>query len=135
MNKVILMGRLTADPDIRYTQDGKAVASYTLAVDRRTKGDQKADFIRCQAWEKRAEIADKYFLKGTKLVVTGRIQTGSYKDKNGKTVYTTDVVVEDQEFAESKNADTKEPQRKPAEKPADDEFMPVPDDLEGLPFN
>lgn len=132
MNKVILMGRLTADPDIRYTQDGKQVATFTLAVDRRiAKGDQKADFIRCQGWEKRAEVAEKYFHKGTKLVITGRIQTGSYKDRDGKTIYTTDVVIEDQEFAESKNADSK----KPVEKPVDDEgFMTVPDDLEGLPF-
>ena len=132
MNKVILMGRLTADPDIRYTQDGKQVAIFTLAVDRRiAKGEQKADFIRCHGWEKRAEIAEKYFHKGIKLVITGRIQTGSYKDRDGKTIYTTDVVIEDQEFAESKNADSKQP----VEKPVDNEgFMPVPDDLDGLPF-
>ena len=137
MNKVVLMGRLTADPDIRYTQDGKAVASYTLAVDRRSsKQDQKADFIRCQAWEKNAEVAEKYFAKGTKLVITGRIATGNYKDKDGKTVYTTDVIVEDQEFAEIKTGTDKGSSKK-AEKetPANDGFLSVNDIDESLPFN
>ena len=133
MNKVILMGRLTGDPEVRKTQDGKSIATYTLAVDRRVaKADQKADFIRCQCWEKKAEIAEKYFHKGIKLVVTGRIQTGSYKNRDGKTVYTTDVVVEDQEFAESKgNEETA--QTAPIQTAPDDEFVPVPDDPD-LPF-
>ena len=129
MNKVILCGRLTADPEVRSTMSGQTVATYTLAVDRRVaKGDQKTDFIRCQCWEKKAEFADKYLRKGTKLIITGRIQTGSYTDKDGKKVYTTDVVVEDQEFAESKKAE-----QTPA---SNDDFAPVPDDIdEDLPFN
>ena len=111
MNKVILMGRLTKDPEVRYSQKGNdpmAVAKYTLAVDRRfSRGgngsdQQTADFIRCTAFGKAGEFAEKYFHKGTKIAVTGRIQTGQYQDKDGKTVYTTDVIVEDQEFAESK---------------------------------
>ena len=111
MNKVILMGRLTRDPDIRYSQgeSSSAVARYTLAVDRRfVKRDnpdaQTADFISCVAFGKSAEFAEKYLHKGTKIAVTGRIQTGSYTNKDGVKVYTTDVVIEDQEFAESKNA-------------------------------
>ena len=109
MNKVILMGRLTRDPEVRYTQgeNATAVARYTLAVDRRMSrnnqnGDQTADFIQCVAFGRSGEFAEKYFHKGTKIVVTGRIQTGSYTSKDGQRVYTTDVVVEDQEFAESK---------------------------------
>ena len=103
MNKVILMGRLTKDPEIRATQDGKRVASYTLAVDRKVaKQEQKADFISCTAWEKKAEFAEKYLSKGMKIAISGRLQTGSYTDRNGNTVYTTDVVVEDQEFCEKK---------------------------------
>lgn len=103
MNKVILIGRLTKDPDVRRTQDGKAVGNYTLAVDRKyAKSEQKADFIQCQVWEKKAEFAEQYLRKGTKICVTGRIQTGSYTNKKGEKVYTTDVVVEDQEFCEKK---------------------------------
>lgn len=106
MNKVILMGRLTRDAEIRSSQGGNptTIARYTLAVDRRFKrdGDQTADFINCIAFGKNAEFAEKYFRKGIKVVVTGRIQTGSYTNKGGQKVYTTDVVVEDQEFAESK---------------------------------
>ena len=103
MNEVILSGRLTNDPDVRTTSTGKTVATYTLAVDRRAvKSEQKADFIRCQAWEKRAEFAQKYLHKGTKIIVTGRIQTGDYTDKDGKKVYTTDIVAEDIEFCEKK---------------------------------
>lgn len=105
MNKVILMGRLTKDPEVRYTQDHKAVASYTLAVDRRTNGENKADFITCQCWEKKAEFAEKYLHKGTKIIVSGRIQTGKYTSRDGHTVYTTDVVVEDQEFCEKKQTE------------------------------
>ncbi len=108
MNKVILMGRLTRDPDIRYSQgeNSTAVARYTLAVDRRFKrdGDQTADFISCVAFGRAAEFAEKYFHQGIKIAVTGRIQTGSYTNRDGVKVYTTDIVVEEQEFAESKNA-------------------------------
>ena len=107
MNEVILSGRLTGDPDVRTTPTGKTVASYTLAVDRRG-AEQKADFIHCQAWEKRAEFAEKYLHKGTKIIVTGRIQTGDYTDKNGKKVYTTDVIVENHEFCESKKEEKSE---------------------------
>lgn len=129
MNKVILMGRLVADPAVREAGSTK-VAEYNLAVSR--KGSDGADYPRCQAWDKKAEFAEKYLQKGTKVVVTGRIKTGSYKGRDGKTVYTTDVVVEDQEFAESKSAEKSA--EKPAEKPAENEFMDVPDDA-NLPFN
>ncbi len=151
MNKVILMGRLTRDPDIRYSQGSSmAVARYTLAVDRRfarnnESGDQQtADFIPCVAFGKSAEFAEKYLHQGTKLVVTGRIQTGSYTNKDGQRVYTTDVIVEDQEFAESRNAsqssmssyqqDSSRPQPSGA---VSDGFMNIPDGVEdeGLPFN
>ena len=109
MNKVILMGRLTRDPEVRYSQgeNATAVARYTLAVDRRfnrNNDEQTADFINCVAFGRSGEFAEKYLHKGTKIAVTGRIQTGSYTNKDGVKVYTTDVVVEDQEFAESKNA-------------------------------
>lgn len=104
MNKVILIGRLTKDPDVRRTQDGKAVGNYTLAVDRTyAKSEKKADFIRCQVWEKKAEFAEQYLRKGMKIAITGRIQTGEYTNKNGEKVHTTDVVVEDQEFCEKKS--------------------------------
>lgn len=106
MNKVILMGRLTRDPEVRYSQgeNPTAVARYSLAVDRRfSKGDEKeTDFINIVAFGKSGEFAEKYLKKGTKVVITGRIQTGKYQNKEGQTVYTTDVVAEDQEFAESK---------------------------------
>lgn len=108
MNKVILMGRLTRDPDVRYSQgeNATAVARYTLAVDRRYRrdGDQTADFIGCVAFGRQAEFAEKYLRQGTKIAITGRIQTGSYTNRDGQKVYTTDVVVEEQEFAESKAA-------------------------------
>lgn len=109
MNKVILMGRLTRDPEVRYSQgeSATAVARYTLAVDRRfnrNNEDNSADFIQCVAFGRSGEFAEKYFRKGTKVLVTGRIQTGSYTNRDGVKVYTTDVVVEDQEFAESKNS-------------------------------
>ena len=109
MNKVILMGRLTKDPDVRYTQgDNRTeIARYTLAVDRRfvrreQQDAQTADFIGIVAFGKAGEFAEKYLKKGTKIIVTGRIQTGSYTNKDGQKVYTTDIVAEDQEFAESK---------------------------------
>lgn len=108
MNKVILMGRLTRDPDVRYSagENATAVARYTLAVDRRFRrdGEATADFIGCVAFGRNAEFAEKYLHQGTKIAVTGRIQTGSYTNRDGVKVYTTDVVVEEQEFAESKNA-------------------------------
>lgn len=109
MNKVVLMGRLTRDPEVRYSQGDSslAIARYTLAVDRRFKRDgdeQSADFINCVVFGKAAEFAEKYFHKGIKIAVSGRIQTGSYTNKDGVKVYTTEVVVEEQEFAESKNA-------------------------------
>ena len=138
MNKVILMGRLTRDPEVRYSQgeSSMAIARYTLAVDRRRGGNQQdgqnADFIGIVAFGKSGEFAEKYLKKGTKVVVTGRIQTGSYTNKDGVKVYTTDVVAEDQEFAESKNAsssngggfnnNSERPQQMPAEG-----FMNFPD--------
>lgn len=108
MNKVVLMGRLTRDPDVRYTQgeNSMAIARYTLAVDRRRSKDnqqgRQADFISCVAFGKAAEFAEKYLRKGTKIAISGRIQTGSYENKDGQKVYTTDVVIEETEFAESK---------------------------------
>ena len=109
MNKVILMGRLTRDPEVRYSQgeQATAIARYTIAVDRRFRRDgdgQTADFIGCVAFGRQGEFAEKYFRKGTKVLITGRIQTGSYTNREGQKVYTTDVVVEEQEFAESKAA-------------------------------
>ena len=147
MNKVILMGRLTRDPEVRYSQgeQATAIARYTLAVDRRFKrdGDQTADFIGCVAFGKLGEFAEKYLRKGTKVVVTGRIQTGSYTNKDGQKVYTTDVVVEEQEFAESKSSAAANsgaaytPSRPEPSAAAGDGFMNIPDGVEdeGLPFN
>ena len=148
MNKVILMGRLTRDPEVRYSQgdNAMAIARYTLAVDRRNSrnngDDQTADFINCVAFGRVGEFAEKYFRKGTKLVVTGRIQTGSYTNKDGQKVYTTDVVVEDQEFAESKSSSSNEGgyagggYQRPEPTGAGDGFMNIPDGIdEELPFN
>ena len=147
MNKVILMGRLTRDPEVRYSQGDQAtaIARYTLAVDRRFKRDsdqQTADFITCVAFGRSGEFAEKYLRKGTKIVVTGRIQTGSYTNKEGQRVYTTEVVVEDQEFAESKNAGGGDNSGyAPVDRPspgsaAGDGFMNIPDGIdEELPFN
>ena len=140
MNKVILMGRLTRDPEVRYTQgdNAMAIARYSLAVDRRFKrdGEPDADFINCVAFGKSGEFAEKYLKKGTKVAVVGRIQTGSYTNKDGQKVYTTDVVVEEQEFAESKNSGSSDNnQSAPANKNTD--FMNIPDgnDDSELPFN
>ena len=139
MNKVILMGRLTRDPEVRYTQGDNtmAIARYSLAVDRRFKrdGEPDADFINCVAFGKAGEFAEKYLKKGTKIAVVGRIQTGSYTNKDGQKVYTTDVVVEEQEFAESKNSGSSDNnQSAPANK--DMGFMNIPDSIdEALPFN
>lgn len=148
MNKVILMGRATRDPEVRYTQgeNPMAIARYTLAVDRRFKrdGEQDADFINCVAFGKAGEFAEKYVRKGTKLAVIGRIQTGSYTNKDGVKVYTTDVVVEEQEFAESKNSNNHSSNNNTNagnhnEAPysyAGDGFMNIPDGIdEELPFN
>ena len=151
MNKVILMGRLTRDPDIRYTQgeNSTAVARYTLAVDRRragADGQREADFIGCVAFGRQAEFAERYLHQGTKIAITGRIQTGSYTNRDGQKVYTTDVVVEDQEFAESKAAsEGRQQSSAPSysarhDMPSDDigdGFMNIPDGVEdeGLPFN
>lgn len=138
MNKVILCARLTADPEVRYSQTANgnmAVARYTLAVDRRGK-ENETDFIRCIAFGKGGEFAEKYLRKGMKILVTGRIQTGKYTDKDGKTVYTTDVVVEEHEFCESKNTQPK-PEPAPSNAVANDGWVNIPDgvDDEGLPFN
>lgn len=139
MNKVILMGRLTRDPEVRYSQgeQAMAVARYTLAVDRRGKNQENsADFIQCVAFGKAGEFAERYLHKGTKIVLTGRIQTGSYTNKEGQRVYTTDVIAEDQEFAESKNTEgcgTYSNQPAPAPQQNDGGFMSVDEDSE-LPF-
>ncbi len=146
MNKVILMGRLTRDPEIRYSQGQEplAIARYTLAVDRRTRSnEQTADFISCVAFGKLAEFAEKYLKQGIKIAVTGRIQTGSYTNKDGNKVYTTEVVVEEQEFAESKsssgtgNNTSGQPYagNTPVQAPANDGFMSIPEGIENdLPF-
>ena len=147
MNKVILMGRLTRDPDVRYSQgeNPMAIARYTLAVDRRFKrdGEQSADFINCLAFGRSAEFAEKYFKQGTKIAVSGRIQTGSYTHREGVKVYTTEVVIEEQEFAESKaaasqnnNRGASQPSTPQSSTTASDGFMNIPDGLEDeLPFN
>ncbi len=158
MNKVILMGRLTRDPEVRYSQgeNSLAIARYTLAVDRRfnrnSGDDATADFINCVAFGKSGEFAERYLRKGIKIAVTGRIQTGSYTNKDGVKVYTTEVVVEDQEFAESKNSSGGDGGYagnsgyggnngfsgggRPAPMAAGDGFMNIPDGIdEELPFN
>ncbi len=149
MNKVILMGRLTRDPEVRYSQgeNATAIARYTLAVDRRfnrNNDENSADFIGCVAFGRTGEFAEKYFRKGTKVLITGRIQTGSYTNKDGVKVYTTDVVVEDQEFAESKNSSgagmdggyAGGGSRGMQPQGAGDGFMNIPDGIdEELPFN
>jgi len=160
MNKVILMGRLTRDPDIRWTQgqDQRCIARFTLAVDRRVKRDggenqQTADFPSCVAFGKTAEWMEKYVHQGTKLTITGRLQTGSYTNRDGNKVYTTDVVIEEAEFAESKNAQgggnnagngqqggyNQQNGQQDNYRPSDvgEGFMNIPDGVEdeGLPFN
>ena len=148
MNKVILMGRLTRDPEVRYSQgeNATAVARYSLAVDRRFRreGEPTADFINCVAFGRAAEFAERYLRQGTKIAITGRIQTGSYTNRDGVKVYTTDIVVEEQEFAESKAAGgaatpSNNYQASPAPSPSTDigdGFMNIPDGIdEELPFN
>ncbi|MCU6686271.1 single-stranded DNA-binding protein [Dorea acetigenes] len=146
MNKVILMGRLTRDPEVRYSQGATplAIARYTLAVDRRFRrdGEATADFIPCVAFGRQAEHAEKYYHQGLRVTISGRIQTGSYTNKDGVKVYTTEVVVEEQEFAESKaasdaNAGGYQAAPAPAPSaPAGDGFMNIPDGIdEELPFS
>ena len=152
MNKVVLMGRLTRDPEVRYSQgeNALAIARYTLAVDRRFKrdGEQTADFINCVVFGKSAEFTERYFRQGMRVVVCGRIQTGSYTNKDGQRVYTTDVVAENVEFAESKNASAGNNDggyqnagfgggnNAPTPSGAGDGFMNIPDGIdEELPFN
>lgn len=150
MNKVILMGRLVRDPEVRYTQaeNPMAVSRYTLAIDRRgikkKEGDQKleTDFINCIAFGKSGEFAEKYFHRGLRVLVSGRIQTGSYVNKDGNKVYTTDVIVEDQEFADSKNQNAENGgagnnQQGTGSAASGDGFMNIPDGIEdeSLPFN
>ena len=142
MNKVILMGRLTRDPEIRYSagDNAMAVARFTLAVDRRKRAnaptdEPTADFINCVSFGKQAEFAEKYLRKGTKMVITGRIQTGSYINKDGQKVYTTDIIVDEQEFAESKGHSENNVSGIVAPVTGSDEFMYIPDGVdEELPF-
>ena len=154
MNRVILMGRLTRDPEVRYSQGERsmAIARYTLAVDRRGRrsqdgnSEQTADFINCVAFDRAGEFAEKYFRQGMRITISGRIQTGSYTNRDGVKVYTTEVVVEEQEFAESKSASEANQSRyqaspvSPAPQTpsmdAGDGFMNIPDGIdEELPFN
>ena len=152
MNKVVLVGRLTRDPEVRYSQgdSATAVARYTLAVDRRFRrdGEPTADFIPCVIFGRSAEFAEKYFHQGTRISISGRIQTGSYTNKDGQKVYTTDVVVEEQEFAESKASSDSYAAAHPRTEAAPatsmpspsaasaDGFMNIPDGIdEELPFN
>ena len=146
MNKAIEIGRLTRDPEVRYSQgNNTAVARYTIAVDRKFKreGEQTADFIPCVVFGKQAEFAEKYFRKGTKVVISGRITTGSYTNKDGQKIYTTEITVEEQEFAESRAESEANrgmyqqsaPSPAPSA-PAGDGFMNIPDGIdEELPFN
>ena len=147
------MGRLTRDPEVRYSQGERsmAIARYTLAVDRRGRrnqdnGEQSADFINCVAFDRAGEFAEKYFRQGMRVLVSGRLQTGSYVNKDGQKVYTTEVILDDQEFADSKGASSEMgggyTQSAPAQRPAPasaigDGFMNIPDGVEddGLPFN
>ena len=157
MNRVILMGRLTRDPELRYSQGERsmAIARYTRAVDRRGRrsqsqdgSEQTADFIPCVAFDRAGEFAEKYFRQGMRVLVSGRIQTGSYTNRDGQKVYTTEVIVDDQEFADSKGAAADMGGYRPAAAPAPaqrptpssaigDGFMNIPDGVEdeGLPFN
>ena len=148
MNRVILMGRLTRDPEVRYTSGERsmAIARYTLAVDRGFKrgdsSEQNADFIPCVAFDKAGEFAERYFRQGMRVLVSGRIQTGSYTNKEGQKVYTTEVIVDTQEFADSKGASDGSSSYQASTRPSPasastDGFMNIPDgvDDEGLPFN
>ncbi len=139
MNTAIIMGRLTKEPAITTTQSGLTIARYTLAVDRKVKQEkenqQTADFIPCVAFDRAAQFAGSYFHQGMRVLVEGRIQTGSYKDREGRTVYTTDIIVSSQEFADSKGQTAPAPTQAPAQA-AGDAFLPVdPVDDAGLPWN
>ena len=142
MNKVIEMGRLTYDPEIRQAQNNSIVASFTIAVNRRFKrdGQPDADFFRCSAFGKTAEFVEKYLKKGVKVIVSGSLQNNDYKDKNGVDHHVTQIIVDEVEFAESKNAaqqNSDMPQTQPAPAPVQstlDDFVNVPDDMEDLPF-
>lgn len=145
------MGRLTRDPEVRYSQGERtmAIARYTLAVDRRGRrsqsqdgSEQTADFIPCVAFDRAGEFAEKYFRQGMRVLISGRIQTGSYTNRDGQKVYTTEVIIDDQEFADSKNASAGDSSYQPMSRPAPssaigDGFMNIPDGVEdeGLPFN
>ena len=138
MNKVILMGRLTRDPEVRYSQGERsmAIAKYTLAIDRRKtqqNSDPGADFINCVAFDRAGEFAEKYFRQGLRVLISGHLQTGSYTNKDGQKVYTTDVIVESQEFADSRRDGSGAGSRGSK----DHDFMNIPDNVEdeGLPFN
>ena len=147
MNRVILMGRLTRDPEVRYSQGERtmAIARYTLAVDRRGRKNQDsteptADFINCVSFDKTGEFAEKYFHQGMRVLVTGRIQTGSYINKDGVKVYTFEVIVDEQEFADSKNSSNGESQSVSRPEPSGamgDGFMNIPDGIDDpdLQFN
>ena len=145
INRVVLVGRLTRDPELRKTQSGTSVCSFTMAVGRRvsTQGQPDADFINCVAFGRTAEFAEKYLKQGTKMVVSGRIQTGSYTNRDGVKVYTTEVVIEEQDFAESKAAAAQnssmgvpQPSAPQPSAAASDGFMNIPDGLEEeLPFS
>jgi single-strand binding protein len=141
MNRVILMGRLTRDPEVRYStgENSMAVARYTLAIDRAIKkqGEQSADFINCVAFSKAAEFAEKYFRQGMRVLVSGRLQTGNYTNREGQKVYTTDVILDSQEFADSRGESARGGSKKQEANVDEDGFMNIPDgvDDEGLPFN
>lgn len=142
MNKVIIVGRLTANPETRYSTDGNAVTTYTVAVDRRykKKGEPEADFLRCVSFGKGAEFAEKYFARGMRIALSGHLQTGSYTNREGRKIYTTDIIVEEHELAQSKSeGDSAPKEATPAEpqypEPDKDGFVNVPDGLEDeLPF-
>ena len=146
LNRVVLMGRLTADPELKKTTSDLSVLSFTVAVERNYSGkDKQTDFINCVAFDRAAEFAEKYFRQGMRVLVSGRIQTGSYVNKEGQKVYTTEVILDDQEFADSKGAASEMggyAQAAPSQRPAPtsaigDGFMNIPDGVEdeGLPFN
>lgn len=139
MNKVILTGRFTRDPEIKYTNDGTSIARFSIAVNRRFAkegSDQKADFLNCIAFGKSAEFIEKYFSKGLKAVLSGRIQTGSYTNRDGQKVYTTDIVVEEIEFGESKGSNqSQQKPETPRPETDPDGFMSIPDGIdEEMPF-
>lgn len=140
MNKVILMGRSVRDPEIRYSQGANpmAIASLTLAVDRKFKkdGEPTADFINCKAFGKIAEVIEKYVRKGTKIAISGHIQTGNYTNKDGNKVYTTDVIIDEMEFCESKNSNSENAPQQNGQATGNENWMNIPSDIEeSLPFN